>query len=63
MSSKEIKRDLLLFAKNNPALFINLANDENVMYYETLLLEHKKLVLLTYLKIKEPLHGDQTVEN
>ncbi len=30
MSSKEIKRDLLLFARNNPALFINLANDENV---------------------------------
>lgn len=31
MSSKELKRDLLLFARNNPALFINLANDENVM--------------------------------
>ena len=31
MSSKEIKRDLLLFAKRNPALFINLANDENVI--------------------------------
>ena len=31
MSSKELRRDLLLFAKNNPALFINLANDENVM--------------------------------
>jgi hypothetical protein len=30
MSSKEIKRDLLLFAKNNPKLFISLANDENV---------------------------------
>ena len=30
MSSKEIKRDILLFARNNPALFINLANDENV---------------------------------
>jgi hypothetical protein len=30
MSSKELKRDLLLFAKNDPALFINLANDENV---------------------------------
>ena len=30
MSSKELKRDLLLFARNNPALFINLANDENV---------------------------------
>jgi hypothetical protein len=31
MSSKELKRDLLLFARSNPALFINLANDENVM--------------------------------
>jgi len=30
MSSKEIKRDLLLFARNNPVLFINLANDDNV---------------------------------
>jgi len=31
MSSKEIKRDLLLFAKRNPVLFISLAKDENVM--------------------------------
>jgi hypothetical protein len=30
MSSKELKRDLLLFARNNPQLFINLANDDNV---------------------------------
>ena len=30
MSSKEIRRDLLLFARRNPALFIELANDENV---------------------------------
>ena len=30
MSSKEIKRDLLLFARRNPALFLELANDENV---------------------------------
>ena len=30
MSSKELKRDLLLFARSNPALFISLANDENV---------------------------------
>ena len=30
MSSKELKRDLLLFAKSNPSLFISLANDENV---------------------------------
>ena len=30
MSSKEIKRDIILFARNNPKLFISLANDENV---------------------------------
>ena len=30
MSSKEIKRDLLMFAKKNPKLFLDLANDENV---------------------------------
>lgn len=30
MSSKELKRDLMLFAKRNPALFLNLANDENI---------------------------------
>ena len=30
MSSKELKRDLLLFAKNNPRTFISLANDDNV---------------------------------
>ena len=30
MTSKEIKRDLMLFARSNPYLFIDLANDENV---------------------------------
>jgi hypothetical protein len=30
MTSKEIKRDLLLFAKNNPHLFLELANDEDI---------------------------------
>ena len=30
MSSKELKRDLLLFARNNPALFLELAADDNV---------------------------------
>jgi len=30
MSSKELKRDVLLFARSNPALFISLANDDNV---------------------------------
>ena len=31
LSSKEIKRDLLVFAKQNPSLFIDLANDDNVI--------------------------------
>ena len=31
MSSKELKRDLLLYAKNNPKLFLELVNDENVV--------------------------------
>jgi len=30
MSSKELKRDLLLFARRNPVLFLELANDDNV---------------------------------
>tara|TARA_R110000796_G_scaffold1370_1_gene5475 strand:+ start:220 stop:1050 length:831 start_codon:yes stop_codon:yes gene_type:complete len=31
MKSKEIKRDLMVFAKENPSLFLDLASDENVM--------------------------------
>jgi hypothetical protein len=31
LSSKELKRDLLLFAKKNPRLFLELAADDNVM--------------------------------
>jgi hypothetical protein len=30
MSSKEIRRDLILFAQRNADLFIDLANDDNV---------------------------------
>jgi len=30
MSSKELKRDLLVFARNNPVLFLELATDDNV---------------------------------
>jgi len=30
LSSKELKRDLLVFARNNPALFLELATDDNV---------------------------------
>ena len=31
MSSKELKRDLLIFAKKNPKLFLDLVDDENVV--------------------------------
>tara|TARA_R110002012_G_scaffold120440_1_gene269811 strand:+ start:168 stop:1028 length:861 start_codon:yes stop_codon:yes gene_type:complete len=31
ISSKELKRDLLIFAKNNPKLLLELVSDENVM--------------------------------
>ena len=31
MSSKELKRDFLLYAKRNPELFLELVNDENVV--------------------------------
>jgi hypothetical protein len=30
MTSKELKRDALIFAQNNPQLFLELANDENI---------------------------------
>jgi hypothetical protein len=30
MTSKELKRDLLVFARRNPKDFLELANDENV---------------------------------
>ena len=30
MTSKEVKRDLLVFAKKDPELFLELANDENI---------------------------------
>ena len=31
MSSKELKRDLMLYAKRNPSLFLELADDDNVV--------------------------------
>ena len=31
LSSKELRRDLLVFARNNPKLFLELADDENVI--------------------------------
>jgi hypothetical protein len=31
MSSKELKRDTLIYAKRNPSLFLELVNDENVV--------------------------------
>ena len=31
LSTKELKRDLMIFAKQNPELFLNLSQDENVV--------------------------------
>jgi hypothetical protein len=31
LSSKELRRDLLVFARNNPKIFLELADDENVL--------------------------------
>jgi hypothetical protein len=31
LSTKELKRDLLLFARQNPRLFLNLSQDENIV--------------------------------
>jgi len=31
MSSKELKRDLLVYARNNPELFLDLLNDDNIV--------------------------------
>jgi hypothetical protein len=31
MSSKELKRDLLIYARNNPELFLDLLSDENIV--------------------------------
>ena len=31
LSTKELKRDLLLFARQNPGLFLNLSQDENII--------------------------------
>lgn len=35
MTTKELKRDARLFAMNNPGLFLNLANDENIVVRNT----------------------------
>jgi len=45
MSSKELKRDLLIFARNNPAAFIELANDENVHLRNTAIIAVEKGVI------------------
>ena len=35
MTSKELKRDLLLFARKNPSLFLELLNDDNITLRNT----------------------------
>ena len=56
MSSKELKRDLLIFARNNPDLFLELANDDNVQLRNFGI----KAVEANILKLS---HGDLTIEN
>lgn len=55
MTSKEIKRDLMLFAKKNPALFIELANDENV-HLRNVAIKATELGLLRLSKDQRSFH-------
>jgi hypothetical protein len=45
MSSKELKRDLLLFARNNPYLFLELSNDENVELRNTAIIAAERNII------------------
>ena len=45
LSSKELKRDILLFAKRNPSLFIELANDDNVELRNTAIVATEKGII------------------
>jgi hypothetical protein len=63
MSSKELKRDLLLYAKRNPKLFLELVNDDNVMLRNFGIKAVEMTILSLYLLIKERSHGDLTVES
>ena len=45
LSSKELKRDILLFAKRNPWLFIELANDDNVELRNTAIVATEKGII------------------
>ena len=59
MSSKELKRDLLLFARSNPELFINLANDDNVQLRNVAIVAAENGVIalsqdLSLIHISEP---------
>ena len=57
MSSKELKRDLLLYAKKNPQLFLDLLNDDNVVL-RNFGIKATELVLSNYPLIKEHSHGE-----
>tara|TARA_B100000427_G_scaffold178973_1_gene148909 strand:- start:625 stop:1401 length:777 start_codon:yes stop_codon:yes gene_type:complete len=46
LSSKELKRDGVLFAKKNPELFISLANDENVILRNFAIVAVEKNIIL-----------------
>ena len=62
MSSKELKRDLLLFAPNNPELFISLANDDNAQLRNVAIVATENGVIIFH-KIKEHLLAVVMEEN
>ena len=56
MSSKELKRDLFIVFARNPALFLELASDDNVQL-RNFGIKATELGVLNYLLIKETFMG------
>ena len=61
-SSKELKRDLLILARNNPSLFLDLANDDNVML-RNIGIKATETGILNYHKTNAHLHMQVTEES
>ena len=62
MSSKELKRDLLLYAKKNPKLFLELVNDENVAL-RNFGIKATEMGILKLSSDQRTFSGDLTIEN
>ena len=62
LTSKELKRDGLLFARKNPKLFLDLAQDENVVL-RNFAIKAVEANIITLIQIKEHLHGQLMVVN